>query len=310
MTHTSKSSKRPGQCPNCETALAADAKYCNACGQKVGPLEVRVRDLLGDAFKNLFQYDGKFLRTMRTLLFRPGRLSRDYIEGRRVRYLTPVALFMLIAGLMFLLIESTASQPVEESAIRSNASGNKTVNLMPGFVLTFPFDKLEEIKRDDKAIEIYLTELGLEKGTWKYYFSERCLHSMQREGIAAFRKQMVRVTYRAIALLIPMLAAWVLLFHRKQKLYFAHAAVYCLHLHCIFFLGFGLLLILPSAWYRDLLIPPLALVFVIYTAMSLKTTFDNTWLLAIVKSICILLLHGFVTLMLTALLSLWVIASL
>jgi hypothetical protein len=44
------------------------------------------------------------LRTIKMLLARPGQLSLDYVNGRRVRYMKPVQLFMIINLIFFFLI--------------------------------------------------------------------------------------------------------------------------------------------------------------------------------------------------------------
>ena len=46
-------------------------------------------------------FDGKAWRTSPMLLVRLGRLTRDYIMGKRARYIAPVPLFLLVVFLMF-----------------------------------------------------------------------------------------------------------------------------------------------------------------------------------------------------------------
>ena len=70
--------------------------YCSACGQKrLEPRDFTLAHLLKQAFQQLTEIDGKLLRSLRLLLFSPGRLSREYMDGRRVRYASPLSLFLL-----------------------------------------------------------------------------------------------------------------------------------------------------------------------------------------------------------------------
>jgi len=81
-------------CGNCGAKL--QGAYCSACGQK--RLDARDRTLshlLAEAFRQVTEIDGKLLRSLRLLLFSPGMLSREYMDGRRVRYASPISLFLL-----------------------------------------------------------------------------------------------------------------------------------------------------------------------------------------------------------------------
>jgi hypothetical protein len=88
-------------CPNCEALL--HGPYCSACGQrKPRPDEYSTVGFLADAAAEIFSVDGKTFRTARQLLFHPGRLTLDYYQGRRIQYLKPIQLFLII-NLLFLL---------------------------------------------------------------------------------------------------------------------------------------------------------------------------------------------------------------
>jgi hypothetical protein len=80
-----------GACPSCGGALAGD--YCHRCGEKRPQArDLSVRHFVGDAAQELTSLDSKLLRTLVTLLVRPGRLTNEWIAGRRVPYLKPLNL--------------------------------------------------------------------------------------------------------------------------------------------------------------------------------------------------------------------------
>lgn len=85
-------------CANCETRLIG--AYCHACGQK-GHLHNRLRDLLHEAAEGIAHFDGRLWRTLPLLAFNPGRLSREWRAGRRVRYVAPLHLFLFAVFLFF-----------------------------------------------------------------------------------------------------------------------------------------------------------------------------------------------------------------
>ncbi|MFN3228333.1 MAG: DUF3667 domain-containing protein, partial [Asticcacaulis sp.] len=85
-------------CLNCQTPLQGD--YCHACGQAAHShrtLHGFVHDLLHGAF----HFEGRIWHTLPMLAFRPGTLTRRYIDGQRIRFISPVALFLFLVFLTF-----------------------------------------------------------------------------------------------------------------------------------------------------------------------------------------------------------------
>ena len=91
--HTAESA-----CLNCGTALVG--RHCHQCGQAA-----HVHKTLGAFFHDLlhgvFHFEGKIWRTLPLLAWRPGRLTREYIDGRRASYVSPIALFLFVVFLTF-----------------------------------------------------------------------------------------------------------------------------------------------------------------------------------------------------------------
>jgi hypothetical protein len=86
-------------CENCGTALAG--AFCHACGQAAEPPTRSVRAFAAQAAGDLTNLDSRLLRTLGTLLGRPGRLTREYLQGRRVRYAQPLQLYLGAAAAFF-----------------------------------------------------------------------------------------------------------------------------------------------------------------------------------------------------------------
>ena len=81
-------------CQNCGSPLYGE--HCYACGQPTKGLVRHFSSIVGDAIDTLFNLDGRFLRTLPALLLKPGFLSREYFDGHRVRYVSPVRLFVVL----------------------------------------------------------------------------------------------------------------------------------------------------------------------------------------------------------------------
>jgi len=87
-----------GACLNCGTALVGP--HCHQCGQ-----QAHVHRTLGaffhDLVHGLLHFEGKIWRTLPLLVWKPGRLTREYIDGRRASYVSPIALFLFVVFLTF-----------------------------------------------------------------------------------------------------------------------------------------------------------------------------------------------------------------
>ncbi|MBV8635430.1 MAG: DUF3667 domain-containing protein [Burkholderiaceae bacterium] len=89
------------KCANCGTQLSG--AYCQKCGQR-GHVHRSLLHLLEEVFHGMLHLDGKIWRTAPLLLFRPGALTRRYVEGERVRFLSPVGFFLFSIFLMFFAV--------------------------------------------------------------------------------------------------------------------------------------------------------------------------------------------------------------
>ena len=93
-------------CANCGTWVTG--KFCSQCGQAAHvhrSLSHAVEELL----HGVWHFDSKLWRTLPMLLTRPGTLTRDYVMGKRARYISPFALFLLTIFLMFFVFGFTGS---------------------------------------------------------------------------------------------------------------------------------------------------------------------------------------------------------
>lgn len=93
-------------CLNCGAALVGD--YCHACGQR-GHVHRTLTAFFHDLLHGVLHFEGKTWRTLPMLAWRPGQLTRAYIEGKRARFVSPLALFLFSVFLMFAVVTSLTS---------------------------------------------------------------------------------------------------------------------------------------------------------------------------------------------------------
>jgi hypothetical protein len=94
-------------CLNCNTAL--NGRFCHICGQENIEPKESVWGLISHFFYDITHFDGKFFGTTGTLFRRPGLLPKEYIEGKRARYLHPIRMYVFTSAFFFLIFFSQYS---------------------------------------------------------------------------------------------------------------------------------------------------------------------------------------------------------
>ena len=105
-------------CRNCGAML--QGAYCHACGQSAH-LHRSLLHLVEEVLHGVLHFDAKGWRTLPLLVARPGLLTRRYIDGQRMRYVSPLALFLFTVFLMFFVasfshVAPDPAGPADDSA--------------------------------------------------------------------------------------------------------------------------------------------------------------------------------------------------
>ena len=98
-------------CPTCGTPI--DRRFCGACGeQRVTAHDYSIVHFAEHILESLTHFDFKSLRALKTLMVRPGQLTRDYLDGRRRGYIGPIQLFVIVNVAFALAGPSTFRTPL------------------------------------------------------------------------------------------------------------------------------------------------------------------------------------------------------
>jgi hypothetical protein len=107
------------RCLNCGAALGG--RHCHACGQKA-QVHHTLGAFLHDLVHGVLHFEGKMWRTLPLLAWRPGELTRRYIEGERARFVSPIAAFLFSVFLMFAAF-GIIGGPIKSSAYEVRIGG-------------------------------------------------------------------------------------------------------------------------------------------------------------------------------------------
>lgn len=89
-------------CANCGATFTTT--YCPECGQK-RHVHRTISAIMHDLIHGVLHLDGKLWRTLPMLVFRPGQLTRRYIEGERAKFVSPMAMFLFSVFAMFAVFQ-------------------------------------------------------------------------------------------------------------------------------------------------------------------------------------------------------------
>lgn len=223
---------RPATCLNCGTALTGP--FCSDCGQRDIPAYPSVRELAIDAVSEFSGWDGRVATTLEALLRRPGFLTREFLEGRRVRYISPLRLYLTASLVYFVLAASAPDVRLGSGKGQGLQVGvTKTADNRP---LSRP-ERVGQVARASYEQEA-LTQADKEAALKDLQRAPAVMQPFLRRAISdpsGFKRSLLETMPRMLFALLPIFAGIVALFYRGRKypehLYFA------IHLHAFIFLA-------------------------------------------------------------------------
>ncbi len=105
-------------CENCGTPLLGP--HCYRCGQSADGLVRHFSSIIGDFLDTVLNIDARVFRSIWPLFAKPGYLSCEYFAGRRVRYVSPVRLFVFLSIVTFFIARLTLSIPGDSIHLDNN----------------------------------------------------------------------------------------------------------------------------------------------------------------------------------------------
>jgi hypothetical protein len=94
------SSAVPENCLNCDSPLLGE--YCANCGQHSKHHVHSTAALFSELIEDLFHTDHRVWRTLKPLVLKPGKLTAEYLRGKRVTYTPPFRLYIVLSLIFFL----------------------------------------------------------------------------------------------------------------------------------------------------------------------------------------------------------------
>jgi len=287
------------RCRNCGTPTTG--AFCAHCGQETDLRLPTLREFLREAAGRYVAFDGRFWRTMLALVFRPGRLTREYFAGRRRRYIRPARLY-LFATLIFFAVTRFYVDP--SHIVKLDADAQDKVAAKKAAATAKKAEAAKDAAKPDAAehktgtpeIEVDREGVGKEEGL--YFDNDLRLHVPEAlPGATTLKSRwdrfnrlptdekedqivdgMLRYGPYAMFALLPAFALLLKLayfgryrrYPSRPRLYGEHL-VFATHDHAFFFVAATAALLVPSALLRGIVIAWM----VVYLFLSLRRSYGG-----------------------------------
>ena len=243
-------------CLNCGTNVQLD--YCPECGQHQIDPDPTLDEFAHEIAEEFLHWDGKLALTYRTLIAKPGELTNEFLAGRRVRYISPLRVYLACSVLFFFLNALLPAHTVIDRNGHRVAAG--------------PIQVGTSTPQELHALDVEAAQPGL-KGFWLRHMA-RAMRQPERLQAAS-----TSGIPKAMFILVPAFAALIRLVYRDRRRRYPQHLAYALHVHAVFFLALAVMLlggISSLGWARPVIQFGVALGFTVHVVLATRRVYGGS----------------------------------
>ncbi|WP_203258653.1 DUF3667 domain-containing protein [Hyunsoonleella ulvae] len=135
-------------CKNCNQKFSSAFNFCPYCGQQAKD-DLTVKVLFYNTISNYFSFDARFFKSFFPLLLKPGFIAREFVRGKRLRYLHPAQMYLFIAVVFFFLfsfIQRSQVKGLDERLAKTLKQGNTVESVIDQSTIDSINQELKEQK--------------------------------------------------------------------------------------------------------------------------------------------------------------------
>lgn len=298
-----------GRCANCESPLYG--QYCASCGQRARARMISLWEMVKEASEILTSLDSRLWRTLGMLLARPGRLTRDYLLGRRARYIPALRLFLGLSLLFFFLFSldtrfsvATGDEEGDDISFQLQIGDEETPAATSGQTPadTGSVESTEEAQKpaaggteeEEPCADVQVSwPEGMEWAN-QWLSSERlqtaCRKIVADHG-ASFTRALLENIPVMMFIFVPLMAVVMKLLYPLTGRYYAEHLLFLVHYHAFFYLLMSAGLVLGwvfdgerlSDWPAALLFAFSSVYIPVYLFRAMRVVYEQGRLLTTVK---------------------------
>lgn len=219
-------------CLNCGNEV--QDRFCSYCGQENTETRHSFHYLFTHFVEDLVHYDGSFWKSVKALLFKPGKLTNEYLKGKRASYVAPVKLYIFLL-FMAVFIPSVISFFVKETSedLIENTDSELTKEINNSGV-SYGVKKFKDVKTIAQLDSLQRVKPEKEKlNKWEYKLMHKLIQ-LKKEGTdKEFQEKaydmITRNFSKVLFIYLPIFAFWLWLFHGKKRWYYYDHGIFTLH---------------------------------------------------------------------------------
>lgn len=238
-------------CLNCGQLLAEKDNYCPQCGQQNKDKRVAVKTLINDFLGDYFNFDSKLFRSIIPLLFKPGLLTKEFNEGKRVKYIPPLRMYFFISFVYFLTLSLTSEDSNKKqtkttyhlgdttkfSSSELSDDSSTTIQISTGTIkLNKKYQKLlKEIVQKNQSEDVLLDSLNIEKNTFTRLLAAQLIKLVNKKG-EGFKDFLLSNISIMMFLLLPGFAFILSAIYYRHKMFYVEHLIFAFNFHSFVFL--------------------------------------------------------------------------
>jgi hypothetical protein len=227
------------RCDNCGASVPG--RYCGNCGQRLEPPVHSLSHFMTVAMEDVTHADSRLWRTLWALLSKPGYLTREFLSGRRARYLPPVRLYLVLSVVFFLWAAAGSRDPrIVQITTRDDGATAARVTPFTAETISVFSPALPGETAEQRTARI-CSQMVIEGApSWMGPFV-RGWHSacprMVADNGRAFEEAYLHNIPRAMFLFLPLLAAAMALLYWRPRHYYVEHLLLLVHNHAFIYLA-------------------------------------------------------------------------
>lgn len=207
-------------CQNCGSFV--EKNYCPNCGQENSESRHSFHHLFTHFVSDFLHYDSSFWRTTKTLFLSPGKISAEYMNGKRKSYVNPFSYYIFISFLTF-FIPFMLTYPDDGETEKKSKVQLEQEMAAKDSILATNREVAENIKDSLKIT-------GLEPNGSAYNMVKNVVKNLdddtrQEKALEFFMHNLPK----ALFVYMPIFAFWMWLFHNRKKRYYFDSGIFTLH---------------------------------------------------------------------------------
>jgi Type IV secretory pathway, VirB6 components len=322
MSHSKQRSEKV--CLNCGAQLYD--RYCHKCGQENVEPKQSLWHLIVHFFNDVTHFDGKFFATLKTLLFKPGFLSKEWVAGRRVSYLDPVRMYIFISTAFFIVLLGLLPAPHYETADNKELQHiidsvrradyedglfmtNDYVGDYDVFVLNVDeelrhgYNYYDSVKKARKQSRNFLEDYWAQRAAATYQIYDKEPYNF----VPRFYNKLTHSLSKGYFISLPVFAffLWLLYIRRKRTYYYVSHAIFAIHFYSvvfIFLLPWIGAFYLPESLFSNIVLMIIPLALPIYLFIAMQRFYGQVWYKTLIKYLLLMIAMTLALAIITAIL--------